>query len=170
MDKIYKDFIMEEIWKPVLGYEELYEASNLGRIRSLNYGILKYIDNHGYCRVRLCKNGDKQLFTVHRVIWEAFNGKIPEGLQINHKDEVKSNNILKNLEIVTPGENIRYGTGRLRAGLKKRKPVNQIDKDTGEVIKTWPSVKSARLAFGPAVRDCLANNCKTAFGFLWKYA
>ncbi len=57
-----------------------------------------------------------QTFLVHRVVWEAFKGDVPEGLQINHIDGNKANNNLSNLELVTPAENMRHA---VETGLKK---------------------------------------------------
>lgn len=161
-----------EIWKPVLDYEDLYEASNLGRVKSIKHGVLKPIDSNGYRRVRLCKNGNKKLFRVHRVVWEAFNGKIEPGLQVNHKDEDKSNNNITNLEVLTAKENIKYGKGYFKRSMAAKKPrkVNQIDLNLNKVIKLWPSLHSAIKAYGVAVRDCVYNAAKTAFGFGWEFA
>lgn len=63
-----------------------------------------------------------QSFLVHRVVWEAFNGDIPKGLQINHIDGDKANNSLSNLELVTPAENMRHA---VRLGLKKGRPAEK---------------------------------------------
>lgn len=70
-------------------------------------------------------------FLVHRVVWEAFNGEIPEGLQVNHIDGNKANNNLSNLELVTPAENMRHA---VETGLKPGKlaEANSMAKLTNE--------------------------------------
>lgn len=110
----------KEIWKAIPGFEG-YEASDLGRIRSLNYRrsgkmkVLKAGFNRGYCWVRLSKDGKQKYFLVHRLVWISFRGPIPKGLQINHLNEDKSDNRLSNLEMVTAKQNINYGTRTERA-------------------------------------------------------
>ena len=54
------------------------------------------------------KNANYDRRSAHRTIWEAFHGKIPDGIQINHKDLDRENNALKNLELTTPKENTRH--------------------------------------------------------------
>ena len=104
----------QEIWKPVIGYEGLYEVSNLGRVKSLNYnhtgneGILKTIGTTGhYQQVNLWKNRTDSWPLVHRLVWCSFNQcDIPEGYQIDHIDGNPSNNCFENLRCVTPKENL----------------------------------------------------------------
>lgn len=106
--------IILESWKTVVvdGIEyKNYEVSNLGKVRS-------WIDTHGnrrstpiimsesehtngYLQVKL-RNGNiyKNLY-IHRLVVEAFIGRIPKGFEVNHIDEDKKNNHLSNLEIVT---------------------------------------------------------------------
>lgn len=115
---------MEEIWKPIKGYEGLYEVSNLGRVRSLDrcvvYAngqvhihrgkILRPGISNGYMQVHLCKCGDMKQPLVHRLVADAFIPN-PENLpQVNHKDENPSNNEVSNLEWCTSEYNINYGT------------------------------------------------------------
>lgn len=120
-----------EYWKDIPGYENLYQASNLGRIRSLdrvvrhNYGgtaikkgrILKphisssYIGSKHRWQARLSKNGRVCFPVWARCIWEAFNGPIPDGMQCNHIDEDPTNNRLDNINLMTPKENTNWGTG-----------------------------------------------------------
>lgn len=64
----------------------------------------------GYMQVNIKFDDGRRISkTVHRLVYEAFNGPIPKGLVINHKDEDKTNNSLRNLEAMTHAENSRYG-------------------------------------------------------------
>ena len=97
-----------EVWADVVGYEGLYCVSNMGRAKTLSFNktgkerLLKMIDpGNGYCRITL----GKKPVSVHRLVWEAFNGPISNGLYINHKNRIKNDNRLVNLEVVTPREN-----------------------------------------------------------------
>lgn len=125
---------LEEVWKDIIGYEGLYKASNLGRIKSLERlvwnghvwhtlkeRILKQAksSNGYYDNVKLSKDGVLKTYNVHRLIYEAHNGVIPDGLQVNHKDENGHNNKLSNLELLTPLENINYGTHNLKVRITK---------------------------------------------------
>ena len=176
-----------KIWMPVKGYGEKYEVSNEGRVRSLNYnktGEVKVMkakkDKNGYLLVNLWKDGKTKTHKVHRLVWEAFRGAIPEGLVINHLDEVKTNNCLSNLEVCTQRENINWGSHNERAAKNKTnhpslsKQVHQIDKKTGEVINTYPSAREAERQTGiyhSTIAKCCLNrpNFKSAGGYLWQY-
>lgn len=91
-----------------------YMAGILGNIFEMKRGItLKDTSNGwaGYRKVDIKFNNGRRISkTVHRLVYEAFNGPIPNGLVINHKDEDKTNNSLSNLEAMTRAENIRYGS------------------------------------------------------------
>lgn len=107
---------MTEIWKPVRGYEESYEVSSLGRLRrSVNrFGnpsgrLCRPGNAYGYPRYTLSYEGEQRTIAAHRLLWEAFVGPIPRGLVINHKNGVKDDNRLDNLEVVTVAENTRHG-------------------------------------------------------------
>lgn len=104
---------MSEIWKPIPNYEGLYEASSLGRIRSVyryNRILKPMISNSGYARVDLFKNKNRKQFSVHRLIAMTFISN-PEGKKaVNHIDENKLNNCIDNLEWVTHKENCNFGT------------------------------------------------------------
>lgn len=105
-----------ETWLPVLGFEGVYSASSLGRIRRDALGgaavvgrILKPCkDPAGYLRVKLSINGVCRTYKVHRIIAESFLGAIAPKLTVNHIDGIKTNNAASNLEIVTRGENISH--------------------------------------------------------------
>lgn len=179
-----------ETWKPVRGYEKLYEVSNEGRVRSLNYRHtgktkeMRAVNNgSGYLLVGLCMDGKVKLHLVHRLAYEAFRGKIPDGMQINHLDENKLNNCLENLELCTRKENCNYGTRNERVGKAiakvninnplRSKAVNQIDRMSGEVINTFPSIMEVYRKTGIAyqsISQCCKGKRQSAGGFVWKYA
>lgn len=103
-----------EIWKDVLGYEGLYMVSSLGRVKSVKTGlIMKHKDNRdGYKIITLWKNRRYKTKYIHRLVVEAFIGTIPKGLEVNHKDEDKSNNTLDNLETCTSQYNVEYSQAK----------------------------------------------------------
>lgn len=108
--------MIKEVWKDIPGYIGHYQASNLGRIKSLNYkrsgcsGMLKQSINkrHGRYQVMLCVRQKKKMFKVHRLVLAAFSGA--SSLECNHKNGVKTDNRLKNLEWVTRKQNQDHAT------------------------------------------------------------
>ncbi len=106
---------MVELWKDALGYEGLYEVSNLGRARRVvtqtgrpSGRIMKPGDRRGYSKYTFTRENQKRMFCAHRLVWEAFNGPIPDGLQINHLNGDKRDNRLTNLEVCTASENMKH--------------------------------------------------------------
>ena len=157
----------------IYGCTDYKADSETGEIISLkgkNEKSLKQaISNNGYYKVNLCWNGKPKYYFVHRLIWEAFNGPIPKGLQINHKDENKRNNCLSNLEVVTPQYNVTYGTALKRMVEKISKPVRQLHNN--EAIKDYPSAREAGRQTGIAQSN-ISRSCRTgctAGGFKWIY-
>lgn len=110
-----------ETWKPVVGFEDTYSVSSLGRIRrdvdgSRTYAgkILKPMTNtNGYSYVFLCRKPRRINARIHAIVAAAFIGERPDGLQINHKNGVKSDNRLCNIEYATPRENIVHSYNEL---------------------------------------------------------
>ena len=113
--------MIEEIWRPVVGYEGLYEVSNTGRVRSLDKydsmnrflrgRILRlFTDGLGYLRAQLYSNSKRKSFLVHRLVAQAFIPN-PDNLpQVNHRDENPSNDNVDNLEWCDGKYNVNYGT------------------------------------------------------------
>ena len=119
-----------EIWKPVVGYENLYEVSNYGRVRSLDRvdcagrkrkgkELKQRSDKDGYKRAGLSKNGTSKPLLVHRLVAIAFISNPQNKPQINHKDENKANNCVWNLEWCDQAYNNNYGTRNERATKKR---------------------------------------------------
>ena len=101
---------MEE-WKNIIGYEGLYEVSNMGNVRNVRRNTLLRFskNNYGYIQVYLYKNGIRNGFKVHRLVAQAFIPN-PDNLpQVNHKDEDKTNNSVENLEWCDHKYNVNYG-------------------------------------------------------------
>lgn len=170
-----KENNIQEIWKDIPGYEGQYQASNFGRIRSLKYNKVRILkpsrDGSGYYMVILYQNNVKKNASVHRLVWLAFNGAIPEGLQINHKDEVKTNNSLVNLELVTRKENINYGTHNKRASEKHCKRIQMLD-ENNNTLKAFNSLKEAAQFLNKSyvnISRCLNGYSKSAYGYKWKF-
>ncbi len=189
-----------EIWKDVVGYEGLYMVSNMGRIKSLdrvvkhNYGgtaikkgkiLSPTLNGSGYVKYHL-KDGDKhRTACCHILVWEAFKGPIPKGMQVNHINENKLDNRLENLNLMTPKENTNWGTGIARRSKTKSitmkgkcllgdnsnaKPVVQYDKD-GKIIKEFDSLKSASQFYGISYQTIwqhLKGKTKTCHNSIWK--
>ena len=141
-----------EIWVPVKDFEEFYEVSNEGVVRSTDRicdkgraskgrTIKQWENRRGYKMVTLSKHGKQKHFQVHRLVAIAYLEN-PENLPcINHKDENKTNNRAENLEWCTILYNNNYGTKNHRTAQKISKPVVQIE--NGEIVTTYRSATEA---------------------------
>lgn len=173
---------MEEKWKDIQGYEGLYQVSNLGRVRSFSdkkkggFLSLKRKDRGGYIYVVLCRDGIHQTKKVHRLVAEAFLSN-PEGLPfINHKDEVKTNNRVDNLEFCTQKYNVNYGTGIQKA--KDTRQKNKIGfkpvyafKD-GVLVAEYDSITEAARQMGTTknqIWSCCKRINKSCCNLQWSY-
>lgn len=125
----------KQIWKDIEGFEGLYQVSNTGRVRSLNYlhtGKTKVMkqntDKDGYRNITLKNNNKCKTYFIHRLVALAF---IPNPLnlpQVNHIDENKTNNAVWNLEWCTQEYNINYGTRNKR--ISEARKGRQFTKET----------------------------------------
>lgn len=115
----------EEIWKPVVGYEERYKVSNMGNVYSIfSDKILKPgLKPYGYCRVMLCYKGKYKWKRVHTLVFEAFIGPVTK--TIDHINGIKTDNRLENLRHCTPRENTCFHYKNKYPGTNYRKTRGQ---------------------------------------------
>lgn len=137
---------MGEMWKAIPGFEGVYEASNEGRIRRINfvfrgrkppYYLKPLKHNHGYFLVALHKDKKQRTYLIHRLVMLAFCG--PSNLSVNHKNGDKSDNRLANLEYVSLEENAKHSCF---AGLN---PKYNKRKGTAEVVRKIHELRSKGL-------------------------
>jgi hypothetical protein len=128
--------IVNEIWKPIIGYEGLYEISNYGKVKSLirkgrpkERFLIQTDDNNGYLNVTLYKNKNPKTFKVHKLVLLTFIGKCPENKESCHNDGNRYNNFIGNLRYDTRKNNaedrIKHGTSRLGMENNKAKFNNE---------------------------------------------
>lgn len=150
-----------EVWRDCKGYEGYYQVSNMGRVWSVrNQMYMKpSADKDGYLNVTLtAKNGKRKNEKVHRLVALAFLDN-PNGFpQVNHKDKIRNNNTLENLEWCSALYNITYSKG---------KAIKCVELD-----KEFPSSAAASRELGidgGSIRKCLSGARKTAGGYHWIY-
>ena len=178
---------MEEQWKDIIGYEGLYEISNLGRVKSLikykgtDERILKPLKNKkGYLQVILHKDKKIKNYVIHRLVALHFipNDDLSK-TQVNHKDENKENNNVNNLEWCDVAYNNNYGTRNERNSKSNinhpdmSKQIQQYSLDGKTLIKTFPSMHEIQRTLGfcqSNISLCCNGKYKTAYNYIWKYA
>ena len=162
---------MEE-WRDIPRFNGWYQASNLGRIRSLFYNggrrktpkILKLRKRKdGYLDINIMHV--KKL--VHVLVWEAFNGPVPDGYEINHINCVRDDNSLDNLSIMSHYDNVKWDN----ADEKKGKPVLQYTIE-GEFVREWATQKEIERELGfdqTSISSCCLGRTITSHGFVWSF-
>ena len=137
---------LDEIWKPIEGYENLYQVSSYGRVKSndrteiCKNGLVRFREGkilkphqnyNGYLWVSLCKNDKRKKKKIHRLVAKAFIPNTNNKPQVNHIDGNKHNNNLKNLEWVTSKENMEHavkkGLWEVPKGTKN--PTNKLSNE-----------------------------------------
>lgn len=116
---------------------------------------------------------------LHRVIWTAVNGEIPQGMQVNHIDENPSNNCISNLNLMTCKENINWGTRNERA--REANTNGKCSKQVGafmdeQLIMIFPSTREAQRngynqgSVAACCRNCFKREGNNSYkGFIWRY-
>lgn len=192
--------VIPEIWKDIEGYEGLYRVSTIGRIMSYDRKV-RAKNNHslviksklltggnrsGYRCVELYKrNGEAKQTLIHRIVANTFIENPENKPQVNHKNGIRNDNRLENLEWNTCSENLRHSFTELG-----RKPtahwIGRIDENNhtskkvaqytlgGIFLKIWPSMTAVTRAgvykHTSAISQVCKGNASQAGGFIWKYA
>lgn len=138
-----------------------YYASKEGIILNSFGRILSGSERNGYLRVNFA-NGHH---SIHRLIWETFNGEIPDGMVIDHIDGNRSNNALSNLRLVTQSENMNNAQ---RNGHKGQVKISQYDKEGNFIAKYNSIIEAAQAVNGSevAIRSAADRHGSSA-GYFW---
>lgn len=180
---------MAEIWKDVPGYEDVYQVSSKGRLRSKDRyrqvcgGGHRFIEgqiikpmvcSNGYLEACLVNNRVRKVKLLHRLVAEIFIPN-PDGLpEVNHKDENPSNCSVENLEWCTSKYNANYGSRNQRSweNNPQKVAVNQFTLN-GDFITKYSSIGEAAIAnkadVSSIIKVCQGKQ-KTCRGYKWQYA
>lgn len=170
-----------EIWKDIKEYEGLYQVSNLGRVKSLNYKrmgkekILKSTKRNNYPFVVLCKDGSPQNYYIHRLVAQAFIPNPDNKPCIDHINTDRTDNRVENLRWCTQKENcnnpitIEKKSGENNPNIK---PIIQFSKD-GEFMQKWNCIASVERELNiphSNIIKVINGDRRTAGEYKWGYA
>lgn len=167
-------------WKRLTWLNPRYEVSNTGLVRNPKKLRRTFVNKYGYVIVTLCIAGKLKNFLVHRLVLRAFTGK--EGKVCNHKNGIRSDNRLRNLEWSTISANqlhsyrmlkrVPHWLGKYGAAHVGSKPVMQLSLQK-KVLKIWASARDAARYYAfdaSGICKVCRNFRKQHQGFMWRYA
>ena len=151
-----------------------YEVFDDGRIWSYrkNKFLKPWTNKDGYKIVCLVDNeGKRKMYRLHRVVYETFSGEpIPEGMQCNHISEDKIDCSFANINLMSPKQNINWGSRNKRVAKALSKQVGAFNKN-GELVMVFQStIEAQRNGFhSGCISMCCNGKLKTHRGYTWKY-
>ena len=165
---------MQELWKPVPGYEKLYEVSDNGRVVSKRTGKLlaPNMMNHGYVCVHLYSGGKRTrtVKTIHQLVAQTFIPNPRNCQEVNHKNFLRQDNRAENLEWVTRKENVRHALAAGRR-VKPEKRVMGFNLRNKEIV-AFGSQIDAEIALRGKQTGGISGAMKRgrpAYGYVWWY-
>lgn len=170
-----------EIWKDIEGYDN-YMVSNLGRVKSLKFNkerILKpYKTEKGYLKISLIKNNRTKVFSIHRLVAQAFIPNIENKKEIDHINTVRDDNRVENLRWTNHKENCNNFTTKQNYSKCRFSKLSTLAKCTFqfnnnmELIKKWNCTRDIERELGFSnknISSCCNGKRKTAYGYKWGY-
>lgn len=177
---------MKETWRAVVGFEGLYEVSDMGRVRGLDRVIgngpgragqrlwrgkmLKQtVASHGYYEVSLCDDGTRTVRTVHSLVCEAFNGPAPTGHEVAHgngrKRDCRASNLSWKTRTGNMADTLRHGTRRRgeTAGASK------LTNDSIDVVRLMRAAGAKHQLIADVVGCSRRNVGRILDGTLWSH-
>lgn len=155
----------QNYWKPLKGYEGKYEISILGELRRIDYKQPRILTQYYHKRKRkwffkVTKDGKSSEIIVPQAMWNTFKGTIPKGYCVTHRNGIKSDNSLINLELTS-----RKDIGVKFGGTSRNIPVAKIDSN-GEIVDVYRSTREAgkeNYLSRQTISDRCNNKVKKAF-------
>jgi hypothetical protein len=163
-----------EVWKDVLGLENFYQVSNMGKVKTMPREVIRgrggvyktperllnpSINSDGYYTGIFRVNKKACNYKVHTLVALAFIGQIPKGMEVNHKNGIKTDNRVENLEIITKSQNIKHA---FNIGLNKP---NKGEKNGNSKYTKEDAIKVKKLIKNGLTETQIVNeiNCSIHF-------
>lgn len=194
-EEIYKNLSLEDLpgeeWRDVVGYDNKFMVSNMGRVKMLERKVLanksiktikehilkQHVSTKEYLYVHLWSDNKKEMQYVHKIVLSSFFRCKKATEECNHKNEIRTDNSLENLEWLSHKENINYGyrSEKHSASMKNHKslskPIVQLSLD-GILIEEYPSLREAGRRLGVSythIGECCRGKINSAFGYKFQY-
>lgn len=178
--------MIKEEWKSIDGFYDMYYVSSHGNVKSFKKSsnvnnvilsdgsklMIPKIDKYGYLRVRLSKNGKRKPYLLHRLVANAFLQNTDLLPCVNHKNEIKTDNNVVNLEWCDVNYNNHYND-RYQKIKRFTRPVVKYTLDM-ELVQIFNSIVSASKSLNinrkeSNISSCCRGKIKYAYGFIWRY-